>query len=138
MPPLKLVIPGRYWDSQIYRGKLHLFGMDGDILTLDWDRLIEDLRVRDELRIAVRSAFQHSDFLYGVAATGIFHDAEIREIISHRFHDLSQAPLELSRPRTRSVRRPTVRYGWQSTNPGTNRVPSGDSVSYLSPVRAKQ
>ena len=97
MPPLKLIIPGRYWDSQIYRGKLHLFGMDGDILTLDWDRLIEDLRVRDELRIAVRSAFRRSDFFYGVAATGIFHDAEIREIISHRFHDLSQAPLELSR-----------------------------------------
>ena len=97
MPPLKLIIPGRYWDSQIYRGRLHLFGMDGDILTLDWDRLIENLQVRDELRIAVRSAFQRSDFLYGVAATGIFHDAEVREIISRRFHDLSQAPLELSR-----------------------------------------
>lgn len=97
MSPLRLIIPGRYWDSQIYRGRLHLFRMDGDILTLDWDRLIDRLRVRDDLKLAARSAFQRSDFLYGVAATGIFRDAEIREIISHRFHDLSQVPLELSR-----------------------------------------
>ena len=97
MPPLKLTIPGRYWDSQIYRGRLHLFRMDGDILTLDWDGLIDKLRVRDDLKLAARSAFQRSDFLYGVAATGIFRDAKIREIISHRFHDLSQVPLELSR-----------------------------------------
>lgn len=97
MSPLRLIIPGRYWDSQIYRGRLHLFRMDGDILTLDWDGLIDKLRVHDDLKLAARSAFQRSDFLYGVAATGIFRDAEIREIISDRFHDLSQVPLELSR-----------------------------------------
>ena len=97
MPPLKLTIPGRYWDSQIYRGRLHLFGMEGDILTLDWDALIGRLRVRDDLKLAARSAFQRSDFLYGVASTGIFRDAEIRAIMSRRFHDLSQMPLELSR-----------------------------------------
>ena len=97
MSPLKLTIPGRYWDSQIYRGRLHLFGMEGDILTLDWDALIGKLRVRDDLKLAARSAFQRSDFLYGVASTGIFRDAEIRRIISHRFHDLSQVPLEPSR-----------------------------------------
>ena len=95
MPPLKLIVPGRYWDSQIYRGRLHLFGMDGDILTLDWRKLIEGLQVRDDLRLAVRCAFRRSDYLYGVAATGIFHDAEIREIMRRRFHGLSQAPLEV-------------------------------------------
>lgn len=96
MPPLKLTIPGRYWDSQICRGRLHLFGMEGDVLTLDWDALIGKLRVRDDLKLAARSAFQRSDFLYGVASTGIFRDPEIRRIISHRFHDLSQVPLEPS------------------------------------------
>lgn len=97
MPPLKLIIPGRYWDSQIYRGRLHLFGMDGELLTLDWDRLVERLQVRDDLKLAVRSAFRRSDYLYGVAATGIFHDAEIREIMSRRFNSLSQMSLEVSR-----------------------------------------
>ena len=96
VPPLKLTIPGRYWDSQICRGRLHLFGMEGDVLTLDWDALIGKLRVRDDLKLAARSAFQRSDFLYGVASTGIFRDPEIRRIISHRFHDLSQVPLEPS------------------------------------------
>ena len=97
MPPLKLIIPGRYWDSQIYRGRLHLFGMDGELLTLDWDKLVERLQVRDDLKLAVQSAFQRSDYLYGVAATGIFHDAEIREIMSRRFGSLSQTSLEVSR-----------------------------------------
>ena len=97
MPPLKLVIPGRYWDSQIYRGRLHLFGMDGDILTLNWDKLVEGLQVRDDLRLAVRSAFRRSDYLYGVAVTGIFHDAEIRGVMSRRFRSLSQTALEVRR-----------------------------------------
>ena len=97
MSPLKLIIPGRYWDSQIYRGRLHLFGMDGEILTLDWDELIENLRVEDRLRLAVRSAFQRSDFLYGVAATGIFDDVDVREIMIRRFHSLSEAPLEVGK-----------------------------------------
>ena len=95
--PLKLTIPGRYWDSQIYRGRLHLFGMDGHILTLDWDRLVESLRVEDRLRLAVRSAFQRSDFLYGVAATGILDDVDVREIMIRRFHSLSEAPLEVGK-----------------------------------------
>ena len=98
MSPLKLIIPGRYWDSQIYRGRLHLFGMAGEILTLDWDRLIDNLHVDETLRLAVRSAFQRSDLLYGEAASEIFHDVEIREIMNRRFHVLSQTPLELNGP----------------------------------------
>ena len=97
MSPLKLIIPGRYWDSQIYRGRLYLFGMDGDILTLDWDRLIENLPVGDDLRLPVRSAFRRSDFLYGVAATGILDDPEFKDIMRRRFRILSEAPIELSR-----------------------------------------
>ena len=100
MSPLKLIIPGRYWDSQIYRGRLHLFGMAGEILTLDWDRLIDNLQVDDRLRLAVRSAFQRSDLLYGETATEILHDVEIRKIMSRRFHVLAQTPLELNRPET--------------------------------------
>ena len=97
MSPLKLIVPGRYWDSQIYRGRLHLFGMDGDILTLDWDRLIDGLQGRDDLRLPVQSAFQRSDLLYGVAATGILDDAEFKEIMRRRFHSLSETPIVVGR-----------------------------------------
>lgn len=31
MSPLKLIIPGRYWDSQVYRGRIYPFGRDGEI-----------------------------------------------------------------------------------------------------------
>ena len=42
MPPVKLVIPGEWWDISLYRGKLHLFGRDGVVRTIDWHQLIDD------------------------------------------------------------------------------------------------
>lgn len=45
MLPLKLTIRGEWWDSYVYRGKLHLFSRDGRVVTLDWDRLISELPV---------------------------------------------------------------------------------------------
>ena len=93
MPALKLIIPGRYWDSQLHRGRLYLFDREGTIQTLDWDKLIERLPVEDALRLALDWAFRRSDFLYRLAATGIFRDEEIRTILSRRFSLLSEMAL---------------------------------------------
>ena len=93
MPPLKLIIPGRYWDSQLHRGRLYLFDREGTIQTLDWDKLIERLPVKDAFRLALDWAFRRSDFLYRLAATGIFLDEEIRTILNRRFSLLSETAL---------------------------------------------
>ncbi len=95
MWPLKLTIPGRYWDTQIYRGRLYLFEVDGSILTLDWDRLIQDMRIEHSLKIALVWAFQRSDYLYRLAATGIFHDEEFKAMMNRRFSTLARTPLIL-------------------------------------------
>lgn len=93
MPALKLTIPGRYWDSQLHRGRLYLFDREGTIQTLDWDKLIERLPVKDAFRLALDWAFRRSDFLYRLAATGIFRDEEIRTILNRRFSILSDMDL---------------------------------------------
>ena len=93
MSPLKLTIPGRYWDTQIYRGRLYLFDREGSILTLDWDRVIEHLPADNSLKLALVCAFKRSDYLYRVAATGIFHDEEFKAILNSRFSTLAETPL---------------------------------------------
>ena len=93
MSPLKLTIPGRYWDTQIYRGRLYLFDREGSILTLDWDKLIENLPADNSLKLALVCAFKRSDYLYRVAATGIFHDREFKAILNSRFSTLAETPL---------------------------------------------
>ena len=93
MPALRLIIPGHYWDTQLYQGRLYLFDREGRILTLDWDRLIERLPVDNALRLALVCAFKRSDYLYQVAATGIFHDEEFKAILNQRFSLLAETSL---------------------------------------------
>jgi hypothetical protein len=101
--PLKLVIPGAYWDCQLYQGWLYLFGRSGDILTLDWDALIGGMEVEEPLALALNCAFQRSDYLYGAAAAGLIANSEIREVISRQFSRLQERPLEVSAARVRKL-----------------------------------
>ncbi len=103
MSPLKLTIPGHYWDTQIYRGRLHLFDIEGRILTLDWDRLIEALAVDNALKLALVCAFKRSDYLYRVAATGIFQDEEFKSTMNNRFSTLAETPLVIEKEQIREA-----------------------------------
>ena len=94
MQPVKLLIPGRYWDSHIYAGRLYLFGLDGDIRTINWKPLIEEWNTRDELRLALTCAFLRSDYLYGLNLQALFHDREIRDIIARKFKNLAKENLQ--------------------------------------------
>jgi len=93
MQPLRLLIPGRYWDSHIYAGRLYLFGLEGDIRSIDWDSLIGKWNIRDELKIALVCAFLRSDYLYGQDLQDLFQDREIRNIIARKFRDLAEENL---------------------------------------------
>lgn len=101
MQPLRLILPGRYWDSQIYEGRLYLFGRSGDVLTLDWDALIDSFKVGRPLHLALKCAFQRSDYLYGMSAAGLMKDPEIRSLVIRKFRRLGNA---LEVPATRLLR----------------------------------
>jgi hypothetical protein len=96
MQPLRLTIPGEYWDSQIYAGRLYLFERSGDIRTLDWDQMIQAWHIEATLRIALECAFLRSDYLYGDRWSLLFSDAEIKSLIIRKFVELAEKHLELS------------------------------------------
>ena len=95
MQPLRIILPGDYWDTQIYQGRLYIFGFDGSITTYDWDRLIEEWPVRRELALALTTAFLRSDYLYGADLVQLFADPEVREVVESKFERLGRSPCAL-------------------------------------------
>ena len=93
MQPLKVVVPGKFWDSQIYSGRLYLFERSGGVNVLDWDRLIAEWKIEERLRLAIVFAFRRSDYLYGRDWQDLLSDSEIRELIHHKFKALSEKNL---------------------------------------------
>lgn len=99
MQPLKITIPGEYWDSQLYRGRLYLFGAHGDIQEINWDTVVDSLAVDKPLRLALDCAFRRSDFLYGPELQTMFGDSEVRDLMRDKFRRLARPTLSLSRQR---------------------------------------
>ena len=88
MQPLKLTIPGKFWDSQIYAGRLYLFRTDGSLFTLNWDSLIEDWLIDPQHRVAFECAFRRSDYLYKPEFSLLFSDEELKRVIERKFASL--------------------------------------------------
>lgn len=95
MQPLKLTIPGKFWDSLIYKGRLYVFGRDGDIRIVNWDKLVCEWHLQDKLRVAMLCAFCRSDYLYGDRWSLLFSDEQVRELIQHKFEMLRKQELYL-------------------------------------------
>jgi hypothetical protein len=85
LPPIRLTIPGNYWDSQIYSGDLILFGLDGSILTLDWTRLIGSMPLPDDLRMVAEAALLGSARFYSPEVLRVIQDPEVQPIIVAKF-----------------------------------------------------
>lgn len=96
MQTLSLTIPGEYYDSQLYSGRLYLWTRDESIVTLDWHPLIEAIPVPESLRFALRCSFQHSEYLYNFQGQTMLHDPDIRTLLTSKFHQLSQLRIEMS------------------------------------------
>lgn len=67
-----------------------MFGCNGEISTVNWDRLVSDLFVSKSQRLALVCAFLRSDFLYRNDLRLFLYDSEIRRIIRQRFSSLSE------------------------------------------------
>ena len=92
LQPLQLTIPGAYYDSQIYDGKLYLWKANGSILTLDWNKMIESITISDPLKAVLLFALQHGDDLYNNL---LLKDADIKALIIEKFRDLVKTPIEI-------------------------------------------
>lgn len=95
MQPVKIVIPGRYWDSFIYRGDLYLWDVNGSIRTIDWDRLVSEWKIESNLRFALECAFLRNDYLYRMRYELLFEDSDVLDLVISKFLQLSQASLTI-------------------------------------------
>lgn len=97
MQTIKLLIPGEYYDSQIYSGRLYLWCEDGGLLILDWNKLIDRIvgHVGDHLKFATYCGLRKGRYLYGYEWKLLAHDSEMRSMLLSRFAELSDAPIEL-------------------------------------------
>src|SRR5436309_920018 len=95
MSPVKLIIQGEYWDSYLYRGRLHLFGLDSSLLTVDWNQLVDGLGVPEELKLAAECAFRRSDYFYSDRDQWslLFRDRDVKALIEGKFKGLAALKL---------------------------------------------
>ena len=82
MQPVKLTIEGQFWDSQIYMGLLYLFGRDGSLVVIDWDRLVDNLARQTHQKFAVEAALRRSDHLYGPSARLFLSDPTVADLMT--------------------------------------------------------
>jgi hypothetical protein len=96
MQAIKLVIPGEYWDSQLYSGYLYLFGDSGDLRVIDWNIVINDLLSCDSsLKMAGTTAFLESNLFYEKGVQLMLQDSSIKEILLNKFKSLANKNLQL-------------------------------------------
>jgi hypothetical protein len=90
--PIRLLIPGAFWDSQIYSGTLYLFGLSGELRTISWDRLVADLAIPETLRIAGDLALLGNHCLYENGARLLLSDPDISDLLLEKFRRLGSLP----------------------------------------------
>jgi hypothetical protein len=96
MQAIKLVIPGRYWDSQLYSGYLYLFSDSGDLVIVDWNTAINNLIAEDpSLKMAAHTAFLESNLFYEKGAQLLLQNELINRTLLDRFESLARMNLQL-------------------------------------------
>lgn len=90
MQPVKIAIPGRYWDSFIYKGSLYLWEVEGTVRTIDWERMISTWPVDPTFKLAMHCAFLRSDFLYDARVRLFLEDPDLRTLFRDKLLGLAQ------------------------------------------------
>jgi hypothetical protein len=88
MQPIRLTIPGDFWDSQIYRGRLYLWDMDNSLRVYDWERLIDSLIDKNN-KLPITCAFSRSDYLYRGDWSLVFSDADFKKVLVSKFEQVA-------------------------------------------------
>lgn len=89
MQPAKISIKGDFIDSQIYRGRLYLWTMEGTLCTYDWNRLVDSLINNDKESLAYTFTFRDGHYLYKHSLTEIFKDEDFRDLLQHKMDAVS-------------------------------------------------
>jgi hypothetical protein len=94
MQTLKVIIPGKFYDSQIYDGRLYLWSIDGSLVLINWDQLVDQITVPEGLEVALKFALQYGDDLY---SNLLMHDAKVKNLMQSKFQRLATITVELKK-----------------------------------------
>lgn len=85
MQPSKITILGDFFDCQIYRGRLYLWTLSGDIYTYDWNGIIDSLETDPIDKIPLTFYFKDGRYLYKSSLIELFKDSEFRDLLKKKF-----------------------------------------------------
>jgi hypothetical protein len=91
MNPAKITIYGDFWDCQIYRNRLYIWGMDGSLKIIDWNKLVDSFSTQLSDQLALSCAFTNGNYLYQSDFSKIFRDPDFRTLLITKFENISQA-----------------------------------------------
>lgn len=89
MQPAKISIIGDFIDSQIYRGRLYLWTLDGMLCTYNWNDIVDSLYEDDKEKLAYTFTFKDGHYLYKHSLTEIFQDEDFRELLMRKMNVVS-------------------------------------------------
>lgn len=95
----QILLEGKFFDTQLYAGRLYLWGRDRSLSVVNWDRLIDSIQVPDRLKVALTCAYRRSEYLYGDARDSVFADSDIKQVLLSKFDELAASPITISKAR---------------------------------------
>lgn len=97
MRPVKITIPGIYWDTQIYSGDLYLFTEEASLVRIYWRTLVNSLAdTNQDLQTALRVGFIDGDLFYNEKVRKILRDPLIEKTILDQLSALSDRALAVA------------------------------------------
>jgi len=94
MQPIKITILGDYWDCQIYRGRLYLWDLDGDLMVYDWHEIVDSIIQDEKDFLATSCAFLKGNYLYGYH--DIFEDKDFKNLLFQKFKRIEKLNWEIN------------------------------------------
>ncbi len=96
MQPLKITINGNFWDVQIYKDRLYLWDMNGDLSVYNWDESLGGLYNNDKfIELPIICGFSRGDYLYNSNFNLIYEDSAIKDLILKKFKKASKVNIDL-------------------------------------------
>lgn len=90
MRSVKITIPGKFWDSQVYSGEIMLFTDTGSLHRFDWRSAIDSFAdANKHVRTALRVAFVDGDLFYNEKVRKILLDPELARPIKSQLDILA-------------------------------------------------
>lgn len=95
--PVRIIIIGKYYDCQMYRGRLYLWTMDGSIIVYDWNKVINQIVIpKFKEKLPFVFSFMEGNFLYNKRVSYIFSDEAYRSVLLKQYKVLIDTPVTIS------------------------------------------